>query len=240
MQSQTNMTIESLKVQFYQNKSGSNLEAKALIDESVDVDTFIAKNQNRNKICSQISRLAYNSKEKIIFIGDYDGKLTSFDFNEHNNTVSYRTSRTLLYNTMINEIIFIQEEGYDDWLLIRSDKTILKVNINLTNVNIYENSNELSTCNGLYVTSYSSGDEEKVYDDDAVPHNNIERNRKRLQLILTSKSKGIVSIKKMNYIGMIELFIMEHALKHIYEMPHGVVVEFLMYFTEGLDISAYN
>jgi hypothetical protein len=84
---------------------------------------------------------------------------------------------------MINEISVIEEEGYPTFLIVRSDRSILVVNSDLSGVNEWSFREELGTCNGMYVVEY--GNEEEMdfeVGGVGVGGDAIERMRKRFQV----------------------------------------------------------
>jgi hypothetical protein len=50
---------------------------------------------------------------------------------------------------------------------------------------------------------------------------------------LTSKVKGVVLVKKIKYMGMVELWIIQKVLKDCFGYPFGLVIDFLQWFVES-------
>ena len=190
------------------------------------------KEKEKFRISGNVSRVAYSCKDKTIFIGDYDGYISSFKLNHQTKRLRFIKSKKLS-GQMINDMFVIEEENFPAFLIARSDRSVILTSNDFERIYYYDFSNEISTCNGLHIFPYNK-DTEKFYENcDDIVQNSIERVRNRFQVLMTSKSKGGIMIKKIRYIGMIEIFLIEKTLKETYEMPHALLIEFIMWYLEN-------
>ena len=84
----------------------------------------------------------------------------------------------------------------------------------------------------MYLWGYGNGDEGD-YEEGRVGVDAIERCRRRFQVLLTSKVKGVVVVKKIKYVGLVELWIMQKVLRELWGFPFGLVIDFLRWFVES-------
>ena len=120
-----------------------------------DPTEYRPKEELEFSLVGQTSRVAYSATKKMIFIGDYDGYITCFKFYPMKKRI-YPIKTKKVSNSMINDLYCIDEKGYPSFLILRSDRSVLISSVDFERVESYDFSQELSTCNGLYLNSYST------------------------------------------------------------------------------------